>query len=164
MATMNAVKGERLEIGLEADVRRKVADALNEALADEFALYVKTRNFHWNVAGPSFGELHKFFEQQYQALEESIDAIAERVRALGHRAAGSMARYLKETGLKESPESLNAREMLGALLDDHEAVCRSLRPKIDAAQEAGDGGTADFLTGLLEGHEKTAWMTRAYLG
>lgn len=148
--------------GLAEKSRKTLVEVLNRLLADEFVLYVKTRNFHWNVVGPDFSELHKFFEAQYEQLDEHIDEIAERARALDGMAAGSMTDYLKLTRLAEASSHLSAPEMLRALLADREQVIRQLRDDIETAGDAGDKGTEDFLTGLMEEHEKMAWMLRAY--
>jgi starvation-inducible DNA-binding protein len=150
-------------IGLPEKSRARMSEVLNRLLADTVLLYVKTRNFHWNVVGPDFSELHKFFEAQYEALDETMDEIAERVRALDGIAAGSLADYLKLARLRESSGHLNARQMLETLLADHEAVARQLRADIEVADDVDDAGTEDFLTGVLEGIEKSAWMLRAYL-
>ncbi len=137
---------------------------LGRLLADEHVLYVKTRNFHWNVTGLDFGALHELFEKQYDALADSIDEIAERIRMLGGVAPGSMKEFLKLARLDEQPGGkLEAGKMIAALLSDHETVIRALREAIEVADSAGDAGTNDFLTGLLEDHEKTAWMLRAHL-
>lgn len=158
----NGKKGSNSGIGLADKPRKTLVDVLNRLLADEFVLYVKTRNFHWNVVGPNFSELHKFFETQYETLDEAIDEVAERARALDGMAAGSMTDYLKLTRLTEASSHLSAPEMLRALLADHEQVIRQLRDDIETAADAGDKGTEDFLTGLMEEHEKMAWMLRAF--
>lgn len=152
------------EIGISDEGRRAVAAILDRLLADEYVLYTKTRNFHWNVTGPQFNDLHKFFESQYEALDNIVDEVAERSRALGHRALGSLQEFGRARTLEESTGTVAARDMLQTLLSDHEAVARALRKDLVTAQEThGDAGTADFLTGLLEQHEKMAWMLRAFL-
>jgi starvation-inducible DNA-binding protein len=151
-------------LGLSSKSRDTVVSLLARLLADEHVLYVKTRNFHWNVTGLDFGSLHALFETQYNALAETIDEIAERLRSLGGVAPGSMKEFLKLTRLDEQPGGkLEAEKMIAALLSDHEAVVRALREDIKAADKAGDAGTNDFLVGILEAHEKTAWMLRAHL-
>lgn len=151
-------------LGLSSKSRDTVIALLARLLADEHVLYVKTRNFHWNVTGLDFGSLHALFETQYNALAETIDEIAERLRSLGGVAPGSMKEFLKLARLEEQPGGkLEAEKMLAALLTDHEAVIRALRADIEAADKAGDAGTNDFLVGILEAHEKTAWMLRAHL-
>ena len=157
--------GHEINIGLEANEREGVVALLQHNLADLHVLYVKSRNFHWNVVGPHFAELHAFFEKQYDELEGSIDEVAERIRALGGLATGSMAGFLKLARLQESTGNPpDADGMIAELLADHEAIIRQLRTDLDTANEKyHDAGTSDFLTGLLEGHEKMAWMLRAHL-
>lgn len=151
-------------LGLSGKARDAVLEVLGRLLADEHVLYVKTRNFHWNVTGLDFGSLHELFETQYEALGETIDEVAERIRMLGGVAPGSMKEFLKLTRLDEQPGGkLEAEKMIAALLSDHEAVARALREGIEVAAGAGDAATDDFLTGLLADHEKTAWMLRAHL-
>ena len=152
-------------IGIGDGDRQAVVGILNTLLADEYLLYTKTRNYHWNVTGLQFNDLHKFFEAQYEALDGVVDEVAERVRAVGGRAYGTLEEFRKSARLNEQPGAAPAaREMLSALLADHEALARTLRADVDRVTEHKDVGTADFLTGLLEQHEKSAWMLRAFLG
>jgi starvation-inducible DNA-binding protein len=152
-------------IGLTDEQLAGVTNILNALLSDEYLLYTKTRNYHWNVAGPQFNDLHKFFEAQYDELNDIVDEVAERARALGGRPCSTMTEFLQKTRLKEQPgEYPAARNMLANLLADHEAIARSLRDDLDTcATKFHDAGTSDFLTGLLEQHEKMAWMLRAFL-
>jgi starvation-inducible DNA-binding protein len=153
------------KIGLSDEVRDRVIGILNRTLADEHALYVKTRNYHWNVTGPQFHSLHEMFEEFYQKLAPLADDVAERARMMGGRAIGTMAELSQQTRLSEQPgEAPEARRMVENLLADHEQIIRDLRQDIDVcADELHDQGTADFLTGLMEEHEKMAWMHRAFL-
>lgn len=155
----------KTNIGIDDKNRAAVVEILNETLSDLYLLYTKTRNFHWNVVGPRFNDLHKFFEAQYEALNDSIDEVAERARALGGRSFGSMTEFLKNAKLSEQPgKVLSADKMIATLLSDHESVIRSLREAVDeVGDEHNDQGTTDFLTGLMEGHEKMAWMLRSFL-
>ena len=134
------------EIGIGDKERAGVVDILNVLLADEAVLYTKTRNYHWNVKGMQFN-------------------VAERARALGGTAIGSMAEFLKRARLKERAGiQPDAPGMLRTLLEDHETVIRYLRADLKIALEKYiDAGTSDFLTGLLEQHEKMAWMLRSTL-
>ena len=152
-------------IGLSDASRNGVLKLLAPLLADEYVLLVKTRNFHWNVIGPQFNDLHKFFEAQYQEIDEFVDEIAERIRQLGGKSPGTLAEFTKSARLKERPgQRPPARGMLAALLADHEAVIKSLRADVETTQEKlKDAGTSDFLTGLMEKHEKMAWMLRAFV-
>ncbi|MBY0505407.1 MAG: DNA starvation/stationary phase protection protein [Bryobacteraceae bacterium] len=159
------MKRTKPDLGLKDSARKAVSGLLGALLADEYLLYTKTRNFHWNVTGGRFHDLHKFFESQYEEIDDSIDEIAERIRSLGEVSPGSLAEFLAATRLKEAPgKLLPADEMIGALLADHESLIRQLRKDIDrCGDEFKDVGNQDFLTGLLEQHEKQAWMLRSFL-
>jgi starvation-inducible DNA-binding protein len=151
-------------IGISDRNREGVVQILNAVLSDEFVLYTTTRNFHWNVVGLQFSELHTFFDAQYQELNTVVDEVAERTRALGGRALGTLAEFLEHTRLKERPEPPHAQGMIAALLSDHEVLIRHLREDSNTCEEKyQDKGTDDFLTGLMEQHEKMAWMLRAFL-
>ncbi len=155
----------RINIGLNDKQRGGAITVLNTLLADEFVLYTKTRRFHWNVTGPNFSELHRFFEEQYQLLDEIVDEVAERVRMLDGMAAGSLEEYLKLTHLPEDAnKKMDVKGMIGALLNDHESIAQHLRQDLNAVEEkSGDVGTADFMTDLMQRHEKMAWMLRSFL-
>ena len=152
-------------IGIKPENLSKVAQSLNILLADEHILYIKTRNAHWNVEGQDFHAMHKFFEEQYGQLEEIIDDVAERIRALGHFAAGTLQSFLKLTHLTElSRQKNDSPGFIKSLLADHEEIIIYLRENINRyANDLHDLGTSDFITGLMEKHEKMAWMLRAHL-
>ncbi len=151
-------------VGISDTHRQQVAERLNVLLSDNWVMYAKARNFHWNVRGPQFGDLHAFFEKIYEQMDEEMDSVAERVRALGFDALGSLTEYAQRTRMTEATgKRKNAREMLGELLTDQESLIRTLRADANFASENGDEGTAGFLASLMEGHEKTAWMLRSYL-
>ena len=156
----------KAKIGLSDAQSRGLAGILKTILADEYVLSTKTRNYHWNVTGPHFNDLHKVFEAQYGMIDGQIDEIAENIRYLGEKAPATLTEFLALARLKEAPaESPDAQTMLANLLADHEALIRSLRSDIDDAQaKFGSAEVADFLTGLLEEHSKLAWMLRATLG
>lgn len=152
-------------IGIEEKNRSAVAALLNNVLADEYVIYTKARNFHWNVVGSDFQELHKFFEAQYEELNDIVDEVAERARSIGGNSLGTLKEFLSITRLKERPkEYADSKTMLKQLLGDHESLIQSLRKDLDtAANKYKDMGTSDFLTGLMEQHEKMAWMARSFL-
>jgi starvation-inducible DNA-binding protein len=152
-------------IGLTDANRSGVVKLLAPLLADEYVLYTKTRNYHWNVVGPQFNDLHKFFEAQYEELDDFVDDVAERIRQLGAKSPATLAEFVKTARLDEHPGQYpDAKRMLAALLADHEAVIQALRGDIATAMDKfGDAGTSDFFTGLMEKHEKMAWMLRAFL-
>lgn len=151
-------------IGLDEEVIGSVVKILQTVLADEMVLYIKLRNYHWNVTGQTFTALHTVFEQQYTQLEMTIDELAERVRMYGAQAIGTMSAFIKTARLKESEGDLpDTKGMVAHLHDDHEAMIRNLRDDIEALDELDDVGAEDLLTGLLQAHQKMAWFLRTYL-
>jgi starvation-inducible DNA-binding protein len=153
------------KIGIKEENLSKVAHALNIILADEYILYTKTRNAHWNVEGPDFHSKHLFFEGQYQQLDEISDSVAERIRSLGHYAAGSLKSFLDLTHFSEHRHEKNdSLGYIAELLTDHESLIIHLRENINYfANELKDLGTSDYITALMEDHEKMAWMLRSHL-
>ncbi len=153
----------RLNMGLSGGDREGVGGVVNTLLADEFVLYTKTRNYHWNVVGPQFNDLHKFFDAQYTELNGIVDEVAERVRSLGAPALGTLEEFLKHTRLGERPGQPPAMDMIADLLADHETIIRHLRIDLETStQKYHDAGTNNFLTDLMERHEKMAWMLRSF--
>lgn len=152
-------------IGIHDKARQTVANDLSRLLADEYVLYTKTRNAHWNVEGPDFLDKHKFFESQYDQLDGFIDDIAERIRTLGHYAPATLGEFLKLTSLTEKSRSSNdSKGFIQELLADHEEIIIRLRGLITIfANDHADLGTSDFVTGLMESHEKMAWFLRSHL-
>jgi starvation-inducible DNA-binding protein len=152
-------------IGIKPENLSAVSHILNGILADEFLLYTKTRNAHWNVEGPDFHDKHKFFESQYEQLDEIMDEVAERIRMLGHYAPATLKDFLKLTHLTEQMREKNdSAGFIRELLADHETIIVTMRENIDRfASEFKDAGTSDFITGLMEEHEKMAWMLRSHL-
>lgn len=154
-----------INVGLEQEVRRSVAELLNALVADEMLLFIKTKNFHWNVKGPHFREYHAMFDEQAAQIQGIIDDAAERVRALDEHAVGTINEYQSLTHLQEHQGfGLGGDDMVAVLLSDHEALILQLRHDIEVCSDLGDEGNTDFLTGIMEMHEKTAWMLRATLG
>ncbi len=156
-------KTPKIDIGIAKDARSGIADALSRMLADEYTLYLKTHNFHWNVTGPMFNTLHLMFEQHYLEAATAVDLVAERIRALGFPAPGTYKAYAALSSIEETDGVPEWREMVIQLVKGHEACVRTARgafPKVDAA---GDEPTADLLTQRMQVHEKTAWMLRSLL-
>lgn len=153
----------QIDIGIDADTRKEIADGLSRLLADTYTLYLKTHYFHWNVTGPMFQTLHLMFETQYTELALAVDLIAERIRALGFVAPGSYTEYAKLSSIPETTGVPKATEMIKLLVEGQEAVCRTARSIYACAEKASDEPTADLLTQRLQLHEKTAWMLRSLL-
>src|SRR4051812_30579152 len=157
--THDALSQESVNTGLDVGKRGGVVDALNQLLADEFVLYTKTRKYHWNVVGPRFHDLHIFFEKQYEQLDEIMDDVAENARQFGGVALGTLSEFAKTSRLKEQPGvNPDADTMISNLLADHETIARQLRDDITKADDEYDAAdAADFLTSVLEAHNKMAW-------
>ena len=153
----------QIDIGIEEKDRREIAEGLSRLLADTYTLYLKTHNFHWNVTGPMFQTLHLMFETQYNELALAVDLVAERIRALGFPAPGTYAAFLERSSIKEENGVPPAQDMIGKLVQGHEAVARTARSVFSTADKANDQPTADLLTQRLQVHEKTAWMLRSLL-
>ncbi|MFY0253084.1 Dps family protein [Chitinophaga sp. 30R24] len=155
----------KANIGVLEENIKQIALELNKVLADELLIYAKTRNCHWNIEGSNFHEMHIFYEEQYEELEEFGDLVAEYIRSLGHFALGRYADVLELTNLLESEYSNDQKKQLQELLADHETIIRNLRRLIDEFDDKyKDKGAADFATQMLQKHLKLAWMIRAYLG
>lgn len=138
---------------------------MSKLLADEFILYTKTRNAHWNVEGSDFHSMHLFFESQFEQLDEIMDGVAERIRTLGHYAPATLKSFLELTHLSEYAENKNdSLGFIKELLADHESIIEFIRGNITPfAETYKDAGTSDYITGLIEKHETMAWMLRSHL-
>jgi starvation-inducible DNA-binding protein len=160
---MKAKKPARIDIGISAADRAKIAQGLSHLLADSYTLYLMTHNFHWNVTGPMFNTLHLMFMGQYTEQWNALDIIAERIRALGHPAPGTYKEFVKLASIKEVEGVPKATEMIRLLVDAQEATARTARGLFPLIEKANDQPSADLLTQRLEVHEKTAWMLRSLL-
>lgn len=154
----------KLNIGISDKNLKGIHGLLNNVLADGNILYIKLRKFHWNLSGDNFMELHQLFEAQYTEVALAIDEVAERISTLGGVAIGTTSEFAAASNLKETPGKVpDIQGMLKELVSDHETIVRALRQGIDDAEEKyNDVGTADFLTGLIQNHEKMAWKLRKY--
>ncbi|MEM1310093.1 MAG: Dps family protein, partial [Cyanobacteria bacterium P01_H01_bin.153] len=147
-----------INIGLTAEQRSSVIELLNRNLADVYLLLVKTRKYHWDVVGPQFRTMHELWQEQYEALAQHVDDIAERVRALGGYPLGTAEGFLRYASIKEHPNDLpTVTEMVTRLYADYEQIIRNLRRHIgECSDHYNDEGTADFLTALMEEYEEAA--------
>ena len=164
MSKSASASGVQVNIGISEQGRQAIAGGLSRLLADTYTLYLTTHNFHWNVTGPMFNTLHTMFMEQYTELWNAVDPIAERIRALGHKAPGSYAQFSALASVPDAPaQPPKALAMVELLVKGHEAVARTAREIFPLAEEANDQPTADLLTQRLDIHEKTAWMLRSLL-
>lgn len=152
-------------IGISEEHLAEISQVLSHILADEFVLYTKTRNAHWNLVGHDFHSMHLMFESQYNELAEIVDNVAERIRTLGHYAPATLKQFLQLTHLTEQTREKNdSRGFIKELLGDHESIAINIRIQINRLAELlKDAGTSDYLTGLTQYHEKLAWMLRSHL-
>ena len=154
-----------INIGLDENARKSVAAALNNTLADTYALYMKTHAYHWNVTGPQFHSLHIMFEEEYREMWAALDEVAERVRALGVFAPSSGKAMSELSAIDNADaEPPAATDMINRLIDGHETLIRRAREGLAVAEEVGDAASADLFTVRIQTHEKTAWMLRSMIG
>lgn len=150
-----------INIGINEQDRVAIAEGLKRLLADSYTLYLQTHNFHWNVTGPQFRELHLMFEEHYTELAVAVDDIAERIRTLGVIAPGTYKAFAELSSIKETDGIPASGEMVDILTKGHEQVVRTAREVLKAAQEADDESSAALVSDRMRIHEKTAWMLRA---
>jgi starvation-inducible DNA-binding protein len=153
------------QIGIIPENRAQVAHILNILLADEFVLFTKTKNAHWNIEGTNFHSLHLFFEEQFKTLDDIVDSVAERIRSLGHYAPATLKSFIDLTHFSEELHEKNdGPGFIKELLNDHESLIIQFRENVNHfANDLKDAGTSDYITSLIETHEKMAWMLRAHL-
>ena len=152
-----------IDIGINNTDRESIANGLKHLLADSYTLYLQTHNFHWNVTGPQFRELHLMFEEHYTELATAVDEIAERIRTLDVFAPGTYKAFAKLSSINEVDDIPAASDMVRILQQGHEAVVKTCRSVLSIAQDADDESTAALVSDRMRVHEKTAWMLRASL-
>ncbi|WP_166422114.1 Dps family protein [Paraglaciecola sp. 20A4] len=150
-----------INIGIDEADRLKIADGLKALLADSYTLYLQTHNFHWNVTGPQFRELHLMFEEQYIELATAVDDIAERIRTLDVAAPATYKEFAKLSSIKEVEGVPASAEMIDLLTKGHEQVVKTSREVLKLAQAGDDESTAALVSDRMRIHEKTSWMLRA---
>lgn len=154
---------QKIDIGISQNNREQVAEKLKVLLADSYTLYLQTHNFHWNVTGPQFRDLHLMFEEHYTELATAVDDIAERIRTLGVFAPGTYREFVELSNIKETDAVPSGNEMVAILSQGHEQVVRTCRDVLKVAQEADDESSASLVADRMVLHEKTAWMLRSLL-
>jgi len=151
-------------LGKNKDTFKTVAEPLNKLLADYQMYYQNLRNFHWNISGGYFFELHNKFEELYIDARDKIDMVAERILAIRQKPLSMFTEYLLESDIEE-PNAINSDvEMVMVILQNHTQLLKSLRTATDLASEVGDEGTVDMLGGFIGFIEKESWMMDAWLG
>jgi len=149
-------------LGFSESTMAPVGRTLNQLLANYQVYYQNLRNFHWNVSGENFFDLHAKFEELYVDAREKIDELAERILTIRLRPLSTLSGYLKTATVREAGEVLGDRDMVAAILDNHRIIITSMRKVLDAAGEVGDEGTIDLVGGMLSEFEKNTWMLDAW--
>jgi len=150
-----------IDIGITQEDMTKIANGLKILLADSYTLYLQTHNFHWNVTGPHFRELHLMFEEHYTELATAVDEIAERIRTLGVAAPGTYKAFNELSSIKEIEGVPTPSEMLFILTSSHEQVVKTCRKVLSLSQKAEDESTSSLVSDRMRIHEKTVWMLRS---
>ena len=149
-------------LGLDKEKTANTVSELNILLADYHLYYQKLRNFHWNVIGKNFFDLHEKFEELYDDAKLKVDEIAERILTLRYQPTSNMSEYLKDSNLKESPSDISDSKMIEILLEDHGLLLKQMRKVVDIADKSGDEGTIDLIGAYIRELEKTSWMLDAW--
>lgn len=152
-----------INTGIAPPSRAAISEGLSRLLADTYALYLKTQNFHWNVKAADFYALHLLFEKQYEELAEAVDETAERIRALGFYVDASFSAFARLASVKEEAKVLIAKDMLQSLVQGHELLVREARRVSEIAEKDGDFATVDMLGRRMGAHEHMAWFLRSHL-
>lgn len=139
----------------------KLINKLSVILADTYALYLKTQNYHWHVKGPQFKSLHTLFETQYLELAEAVDQVAERILIKGHRAPATFKEFEKLKTISDGNSVLDANDMITDLANNHDTLVKDLNSAMSEAQQEKDEGTVNLLANRIEAHEKARWMLRS---
>lgn len=150
-----------VKTGVDRKDRRELAKMLTQIIGSSHVLYAKVRGVHWNVVGPAFYSLHKMTEEEYEDLNNAIDDMAERIRAIGFSAPTGLKEMLENSVISDQTKLLPANDMVKELVEDHEKMARLIRDGVAAAEDVEDVKTADMLTERIGVHEEAAWMLRA---
>lgn len=152
-----------INIGLTEETHKMVSEKLIILLSNEYLLYVKTLNFHWNITGKSFIALHQLMEAHYEWLKVTVDNVAERIRALGFITPVHYKKYHPNALMDEGNEEQSAEQMLVDLVTSHEKVIQLIRNTIKEIENHQDYASEDLLIKILGKHEKNLWMLRSHL-
>jgi starvation-inducible DNA-binding protein len=151
-------------IDLPADRRKKLIALLNQHLADTFDLYGQCKQAHWNVKGPQFHQLHELFDELAAQISAYVDLIAERATGLGGTALGTVRMAAGVSRLRECPlDPVGSMEHVEALAERFATLAATTRSAIEVAAHLGDAGTADLLTEVSRGLDKSLWFLEAHL-
>jgi starvation-inducible DNA-binding protein len=156
-------KRKPVKLGWKTEEIEKITHALNSLLANYNVHFQKLRNFHWNVKGSDFFDLHEKFEAQYKEAFESIDELAERIRVFGETPFSTMQEYIRHSEIKEAGTNLTSDLMIRELLNDYRVLLQYMAAVREIAGEQFDAGTENLIKGLIRKIEKHHWMFSAFL-
>ena len=151
------------DIGLKIKESKVLVDRLNSLLANYEIYYQNLRNFHWNVSGPNFFELHAKFEELYNSANLGIDETAERILTLGERPFSSFSEYIENSEIKEAKNIQDAKKMVEIVRQNLNTLLNLERSALETAAELGDEGTVSLMSEYITAKEKVVWMLSAYL-
>lgn len=151
------------DIGLGVKDSIALVEKLNLLLANYQIYYQNLRNFHWNVSGPNFFELHAKFEELYTTANENVDEVAERILTLGGRPLSSYGEYIENSEIKEAREIQVSKRMVEIVRENLNTLLKVEREVLDSASEQGDEGTVTLMSDYITAKEKVVWMLSAYL-
>lgn len=150
-------------LNLDEQKVKATVKELDVLLSDYHLYYQKLRNFHWNIIGKSFFDLHEKFEELYEDAKQKVDEIAERILTLRHQPLSNYSDYLKNSNLKEASSDITDVKMVELLLKDHGALLNQMRSVIKAADDCGDEGTIDLIGAYIRELEKVSWMLETWV-
>ncbi|PHR47272.1 MAG: DNA starvation/stationary phase protection protein [Fluviicola sp.] len=150
------------KLGFDSEETKDVVENLNKLLANLHVHYQKLRNYHWNVEGPDFFDIHETFEEEYNEVKLEIDEIAERIRVFGKTPYSTLSKYLEVSEIKETGTDLKADEMVKEILRDFEILLSFMVDSVEASEKIGDISTNDLVTGFMKRREKKHWMLTAF--
>ncbi|WP_297336008.1 Dps family protein [Algoriphagus sp.] len=151
------------DIGLEVRDSKLLVEKLNKLLANYQVHYQNLRNFHWNVSGPNFFELHAKFEELYTTANESVDEVAERILTLGGRPFSSYSEYIENSSISEAKEVKESKKMVEIIKENLNTLLNIEREVLESASEQADEGTVTLMSDYITAKEKVVWMLSAYL-
>lgn len=154
---------QNTKLSIAPDAKAEIIEALTQSLSETVVETSKAQNFHWNVTGMGFGQLHQLFQTIYEDHFAGQDKLAERVKALEGHAEGRLGEHLKRSSVKESDGRLSDKEMIASLVSDQETLSATLRALAELADKHGDIVTNDLAIERADAHDKFAWMLRAHL-
>lgn len=142
--------------------KEQLITEMKRLLANTFALYLKSHNYHWNVTGPNFAQYHEFFGNLYKEIHSSVDTTAEEIRKLGAYAPGSLGRYSELSDIEDETMIPEAAIMFARLAKDNDVVIKNLYIAREVAESMGAFGAVNYLEGRIDVHEKHAWMLKSF--